>query len=168
MYQLINRSREHLRSWLPWVDGVTSEDDVKAFINISLDQVESGRGAHYALFHQGKMAGVTGFHPIDWPNRNAEIGYWLGEEFLGKGIVTRAAGILLHEGFCELGLNRIEIRCATENVRSRAVAKRLGMFYEGTLREEEWLYNRYVDHAVYSILKREYSCSPESSTHSET
>ena len=157
LYVLVDKNRKYLRKWLPWVDGVTSEEDVSIFLSRTMEQRDQGRGSHYVLFFNGVMAGMAGFHPIDWPNRNAELGYWIGEHFTGKGIATAAVARLLHEGFNELNLNRMEIRCASGNLRSIAVAKRFGMVYEGTLREEEWLYDRYVDHDVYSILKREFS-----------
>ncbi len=157
LFLLVDENREHLRRWLPWVDEVTSEEDISIFLSRTIDQSEQGRGSHYVVFLNGVMAGMAGFHPIDWQNRNAEIGYWIGEQFTGKGLATAAVAELLHEGFHELNLNRMEIRCASGNLRSIAVAKKFGMIYEGTLREEEWLYDRYVDHHVYSILKREFS-----------
>lgn len=156
LYRLISENRDHLREWLPWVDDVTGTEDTSGFIAGTINQNQNGRGAHYAIVFKGAVAGVIGFHPIDWPNRNAEIGYWLGKEYSGMGLVTKSAAVLLESGFNELNLNRIEIRCAAGNTRSRSVAERLGMAYEGTLREEEWLFVRFVDHAVYSMLKRDY------------
>jgi len=163
MFALIDRNRKHLRSWLPWVDGVRAVEDTEAFIELTAEQNNSGRGAHFGVFHNETLAGVAGFHPIDWANRSGEIGYWLGTEFTGRGLIAFSAAALLEKGFREYDLNRIEIRCAAENIRSIAVAKRLGMVYEGKLREEEWLYDRFVDHAVYSILKKEYSFSTDGS-----
>lgn len=63
---------------------------------------------------------------------------------------------LLEYGFVDNCLNKIEIRCAEENHKSRAVPERLGFTYEATLRQCEWLYDRYVDHAVYTMLASEY------------
>jgi ribosomal-protein-serine acetyltransferase len=157
LFLLVDSNREHLRKWLPWVDGVSSEEDTSTFLLRTMDQRDRGLGSHYAVFFNGAMAGMAGFHPVDWPNRNAEVGYWLGEKFTGRGLATASVHSLFQEGFQDLELNRIEIRCASGNLPSIAVAKRLGMVYEGTLREEEWLYSRYVDHHVYSILKREFS-----------
>lgn len=157
LFLLIRGNSMHLRKWLPWVDGVTSVEDASAFLSRTLDQRNQGLGSHYIVRYHGAMAGMAGFHPVDWANRNAETGYWLGREFTGRGLATASTEALLREGFLEMDLNRIEIRCASDNLRSIAVARRLGMVYEGTLREEEWLYDRYVDHDVYSILKREFS-----------
>lgn len=160
IFNLIDMNRPHLRRWLPWVDGVEGAEDTSQFIDSTILQNEKGRGSQYAVMYCGAVAGVIGFHPIDWPNRNAEIGYWLGEQFTGLGLVTRSAAELLGMGFNDLNLNRMEIRCASENTGSLAVAKRLGMVYEGTLREEEWLYDHFVDHAVYSMLQREFKRGP--------
>ena len=157
LFLLIDRNREHLRKWLPWVDGVTSESDTAEFIQGTIEQAENGLGSHYAVFYNSAMAGMAGFHPVDRVNRNAEIGYWLGLEFTGKALATASALHLIREGFYKFGLNRMEIRCASGNTSSIAVAKRAGMVYEGTLREEEWLHDRYVDHDIYSILKKEFA-----------
>lgn len=160
VFRLTEQNRDFLREWLPWVDGVNELEDTSAFITGTIDQHEKGRGLHFLIEYQGIPAGVIGFHLIDRPNRNAEIGYWLGEEFTGIGLMTRSVKQLLRIGFRELNLNRIEIRCAEENEPSSAVAKAVGMVYEGTLREEEWLYDYFVDHAVYSMLRSEFLRTP--------
>jgi ribosomal-protein-serine acetyltransferase len=156
VFQLVQSNREHLKEWLPWADQVNGTDDSTGFIAGVIHQYESGSGPNYAIMFRGAVAGIIGFHPIDWPNRNAEIGYWLGRNFTGRGLVTRSAQRMLDFGFRELNLNRIEIRCAALNIRSRSVAERLGMVLEGILREEEWLIDHFVDHAVYSILQKDY------------
>ena len=53
-------------------------------------------------------------------------------------------------------LNKIEIRVATENVKSRALPERFGFKEEGVIRDAEWLYDRYVDHVVYGLLRYDF------------
>lgn len=156
LFHLIDRSREHLRRWLAWVDGVESPEDTRQYLSGAVEQALGGLGCNYVIISGGLAAGMAGFHPVDRRNRNAEVGYWLGSGFTGMGLATSAVKELLREGFHEMGLNRIEIRCASGNLASIAVARRAGLVYEGTLREEELLYGAYVDHDVYSILKREF------------
>lgn len=69
--------------------------------------------------------------------------------------MTRACEALVNFSLRDLGLHRVEIRCAEENVKSRAIPERLGFVKEGFLREVEWLHDHYVDHVVYSKLSGE-------------
>jgi len=73
--------------------------------------------------------------------------------------MTKVVQKLLEYGFVEASLNKIEIRCADKNYKSRAIPERLGFSYEATLRQCEWLYDQYVDHAIYSMLASEYQVS---------
>lgn len=59
--------------------------------------------------------------------------------------------------FNEWNLNRVEIRCATGNTASQSIPKALGFEEEGLLRENEWLYDHFVDHVVFSMLKRNWA-----------
>lgn len=157
LFGLVDENREHLREWLPWVDANTSPEDTESFVNSVVSQRDSGRGPQYAVFYNSAMCGVCGFHPFDVVNRIGSIGYWLSRAHSGKGIITSSVKSLLGMGFREYGLNRIEIACATSNARSRAIPERLNFTFEGVLREREYLYGEYVNHALYSILASEYS-----------
>ncbi|WP_202980234.1 GNAT family N-acetyltransferase [Marinobacter fonticola] len=157
LFRLVDTNREHLREWLPWVDANQSPADTESFVNSAISQRESGKGPQYAVFHKATLCGVCGFHSFDVTNKIGGIGYWLSRAYSGKGIITLSVKALIETGFREYGLNRIEIACATDNGRSRALPERLGFTFEGVLREREYLYGRYVDHALYSMLASEFS-----------
>ncbi|MBA2646504.1 MAG: GNAT family N-acetyltransferase, partial [Pyrinomonadaceae bacterium] len=94
---------------------------------------------------------------IEWQNKLAEMGYSLGAEYQGRGIVTACMCVLIDYAFDELKLNRVELRCAAENLKSRAVAERLGFTQEGELRESWLIHGRFVGQVVYGMLASEWS-----------
>jgi len=106
--------------------------------------------------YKGAISGVVGYPRIDWLNRSTSIGYWIGEKYQGLGLVTKSCSRVLDYSFGRMGLNRIEIRCATENLKSQAIPERLGFKKEGLIRQAEWLYDHYVDHVVYGMLESEW------------
>jgi ribosomal-protein-serine acetyltransferase len=156
VFRLIDRDRAHLRQWLPWVDSTSAVDDTQEFIRRSLEQYAKGEGVVAGIWQQGRLAGVVSFIGINPGCRSAMIGYWLGTEYEGKGIMTRACKALIDYGFSELSLNRIVIRAATENSRSQAVPQRLGFTREGVERQAEWLNDHFLDMIVYSMLRSEW------------
>ncbi len=70
--------------------------------------------------------------------------------------MTAACRKLIDYAFDELKMNRVEIRCAAANARSRAVPERLGFQQDGILRQSEWLHDAFVDLVVYSTLTGEW------------
>ena len=156
LFELIVCSRDHLRLWLPWVDDTCTPADSLDFILRSLEQHALGESLVTGIWQGGRLAGVASLVAINPANRSATIGYWVGAEHEGKGLVTRACVALIDHAFGDLGLNRVVIRAATGNRRSRAVPERLGFALEGVERQAEWVNDRFVDMAVYSVLREEW------------
>ncbi|WP_455212691.1 GNAT family N-acetyltransferase [Kaarinaea lacus] len=152
----IDENRDYLRQWLAWLDDTRNVQVVENFIASTLQQFANQLGFQTGIYVNNGLVGVAGFKPIDPVNRIGEIGYWLSKHYQGRGIMSKCVRVLVKAGFEELALNKIEIRCAVENRRSRAVAQRLGFIEEAVLRQREWLYDCFVDHVVYSLLKSEY------------
>lgn len=154
--ELTDSCRPYLKEWLPWVDGSKCVEDVKAFINITKNQFVSNNGFQAGIWYKGSIAGVIGFHSMNWSHKSTSLGYWLGERYQGNGVMTKSCKAFVDYAFGELKLNRVEVRCGEGNSRSRAIPERLGFFQEGIIRDAEWLYNHYVDNVVYGILAREW------------
>ncbi|MDH6578533.1 GNAT family protein [Kitasatospora sp. MAP5-34] len=93
---------------------------------------------------------------IDGPARSAEVGYWLGAGFEGRGLVTRAVTAVLDHAFGQLGLHRVELQTTADNERSRSVARRLGFTQEGVLREAAAFPGERRDVVVHGLLAREW------------
>jgi ribosomal-protein-serine acetyltransferase len=156
LFSLVEKHREHLRTWQPWPDRTRTVDDILAFIRTALAQFAANRGPTAGLWSNQALCGVASYHPIDWENRSAALGYWLAADHQGRGLVTRAVRALVTHAFTELGLNRVEIRCAVGNRKSRAIPLRLGFGEEGVVREAQWLNGRFVDHVIYGMLARDW------------
>lgn len=157
LYELTEANRVYLREWLPWLDQIKSHYDTETFIKSTMKEFSIGGAPNFAVLHKGTICGVAGFHEINKQHNIGSIGYWLAQDYNGNGIITGAVKELLNIGFSDFHLNKIEIRCAEDNIKSRAIPERLGFTYEATLRQCEWLYSKYVNHAIYSILASEYN-----------
>ena len=156
MFALIDSNRTHLREFLPWVDGTRSLEDTLGFRQASLEKFARNQGFDAGIFEHGKLAGVIGLHGISWSHRQTSIGYWLGAEFQGRGLMGRAVNAVLEHCFDGLGLHRVGSAAATVNLRSNAVLVKAGFKPEGVQRDAEWLYDHFVDHNLYGLLETDW------------
>ena len=91
------------------------------------------------------------FRSIDHAAREAEIGYWLDDAFVGSGIITRVCGWMINYAFGELKLEQLVIQCAAGNARSRAIPIRLGFQLQSTLPNDFTHRGVQHDSVVYSL-----------------
>jgi ribosomal-protein-serine acetyltransferase len=154
-YLLVERERDRLRPWLPWVAGIRSPEDAQTYLSNALHHLSLGIRYPLLINVDGTLAGMTTLS-VDRGDRTGCLGYWIAREFGGAGVVTLCARTLFEIGFRQLTLNRIEIRAATGNHRSRAVAWRLGLSHEGTLRRAAVVDGTVQDVDLYAAVSDEW------------
>jgi ribosomal-protein-serine acetyltransferase len=153
IFNTINRERKYLEEWLPFVEDTRDISYTKAFIEHSTAAISSNYT--FTISYHNHFAGVIGFKDTDFNNKKTEIGYWLSESFQHKGIITRSCKALINYAFDKMDMNRIQIKAAEENQKSRNVAERLGFTCEGIERDGELHSRGFVDLVIYSLLKAE-------------
>lgn len=156
LHALIEANRDYLSRWLAWAAEQTPADTL-GFIRKTREQLDAKDGFQQAVVCDGEIAGVAGFVGVDWANRTTGIGYWLAEDRQGRGTMTSAVAALVDYAFEALKLNRIEIRVAVENQRSRAIPERLGFHQEAVFRRSQRVGGRHLDVAIYSTLPDEWA-----------
>ena len=152
LYGLVDANRDYLARWLPWVEASTPAS-IRDFLDAARRQHRSNDGFQCAILVDGAIVGVVGFHRVDWFNRATSIGYWLAETQQGRGTMTEAVRALVDHALGAWRLERVEIRCAVENARSRAIPERLAFEQEGVLRRAERVGVRWHDLVLYGRLR---------------
>jgi ribosomal-protein-serine acetyltransferase len=88
---------------------------------------------------------------------SGEIGYWIRSVYEGRGLVTRGVQAMIELAFRERSVHRVVIHAGVDNLRSRAVAERLGFTFEGMARGEGRGSGGFYDLAVYALLEDEWT-----------
>ena len=101
----------------------------------------------------GKLIGTIGYMDHSEDNASVEIGYSLAKRMWGKGLMTEALRAVIDYTFEEMEINRIEAQHEIENPSSGRVMEKCGMMQEGVLRQRLYNKGRFVDVALYSILR---------------
>lgn len=156
IFEMIDHDREYFNQWLPWVDLTKSSDDTAKFIQLCIDGFIKKESLDLGIMYEGKWVGSVGLHTISARHQFGEIGYWLAKDMQGKGIMTQCVKALINYGFESLNLHRIEIHCASINVKSAAVPERLGFTLDGRLREHRIINGAFCDTLIYGLLKGEW------------
>lgn len=153
---LVAANRDQLRPWMPWArdpEGAGTRAFVEGRALTALERVE---GVDTGIWWRGRLVGAAGIHSWSERPRRGSVGYWIAADVQGNGVATRAARALLAKAFDDWGAERVDLRAAVENARSRAVADRLEMRFEGVLRRELPVEGRYADMAVYALSAAEW------------
>ncbi|RMI35475.1 GNAT family N-acetyltransferase [Nocardia stercoris] len=126
-FEAIAASYEHIHPWMDWLAEPTTLERQRAFGELVAESWPTAGGSfNYGIFGcGGTVLGAIGLHDrLGSPA--VEIGYWCHAEHVGRGVVTRCAGALTRIALALPGVDRAEIHCDEANVRSAAVARRLG------------------------------------------
>ena len=151
LFSLTDQNREYLREWLPWVDGNTEEQHTRNFVIKMQGLLQEGKGRGWAVYYEDQLVGVIDFHRMKLEDGITDIGYFLGKNSQGKGIVTRACQAIIDFGRTELDLKKITIRCISENVKSQAIPKRLGFTKVRTDEKAVLLYGKKRDLVIFEL-----------------
>lgn len=156
LFDLINRNRDHIGEWLKFPSITLKEDDSKTFIERTRIRYAKDEGYWLGVWNGDELAGSIGYLYVDQENKKTEIGYWLGKEYEGKGIITKSIKVLIDYAFNELQLHKIEIGAARDNIRSRAIPEKLGFKREGEIRDYEYINGRFIDRIIYGLKADEW------------
>ncbi|MGZ3920586.1 MAG: GNAT family N-acetyltransferase, partial [Bacteroidia bacterium] len=108
----------------------------------------------FAIDINGKAVGGIGIHPqSDVMKKNAELGYWLGEEYWGKGIITKAIKEATDFAFKTYDINRIYARPFGTNVASQRVLEKCGFKLEARLEKVIFKNNDFLDELIYAMRR---------------
>ena len=144
IFNTLNNEREYMREWLPFVDATKEIEDTGNYVRYVLQTADK----QFTIYYKDQFVGLIGFKDTDTDNKKTEIGYWLSQHAQGKGIMIQSVAKLM---------NRIQIKVAVGNDKSRRIPEKLGFQMEGIERDGELLVdNVFTDIAVYSLLRKEY------------
>jgi ribosomal-protein-serine acetyltransferase len=156
LYAHVEANRAHLGVWLEELAGMQSVDDARVFIRGGLDGFVKGSGLTLGIWVDGRLGGGIGLGNLQADSRSGMIGYWLGADYVGRGLVTDAVRVLLDYAFGERELHRVDITCPATNLPSRRIPERLGFREEGTRRQAVWVHGQPLDEVLYGMLADEW------------
>jgi len=124
VYTAVIESQHHLRPWMPWAAGY-SRETAAGFLAACDRDWESGDAYNYAMTVDGQVAGSCGLMARIGPG-GLEIGYWVHQAYVRRGLATAAAAALADAAFALSGINHVEIVHDELNDASGAIPRKLG------------------------------------------
>ncbi len=158
IFNTIDSQREYLGQWLPFVELTKDISVTKKFVDSAINKPEETFEYTFTIWRNNEFIGIIGFKDTDRQNQKTEIGYWLSEKYQRQGIITKSVAKLCDYAFNDKGINRVQIKCAVGNERSKRIPQRLGFVLEGVERAGELLTgNMFTNLEVYSMLGKDWS-----------
>ncbi|MFI9235348.1 GNAT family N-acetyltransferase [Streptomyces sp. NPDC053079] len=157
----IDRSRDHIGRHIPLPERATDLASARAFLQSYADKKATDSGSLHGIWADGTLVGGVLFRSFDAAAGTCEVGCWLEESAVGRGLVTRAIRVLVDWAVDERGIHRVEWQASSANAESIKVAERLGMVREGVLRESYPHRGVRSDMELWSVLAPQWRARRE-------
>ncbi len=157
MFSAIEKDRDRLGVFLPWVPHIKVEQDELAWIKTTHKMWNESTMFDYGIFlkDDDSYLGNIGVHNIRWDVPRCEIGYWIVGDYEGRGYMSEALRILEAHLF-EKGVHRIEVHCSSNNLKSSRVPNSCGYYFDGLLKENSLEQSQIRDTFIFSKLASQY------------
>ncbi|HEV2623003.1 MAG TPA: GNAT family N-acetyltransferase [Frateuria sp.] len=154
LHEAVRESLAGIGRWLPWCHAGYDLDEAQAWIRHCRERWVAQEQFAFGVFEQdtGALLGSAGLNQRNHVHRSANMGYWVRQSRLGRGIASHATRLAARFGFDTLGLVRIEIVALPDNRASRRTAERAGARFEGIARHRLWMREEARDGAVYALV----------------
>ncbi len=138
------------------------KDKAREWLTFQRQERMAGTGYTFAIVRREdeRLIGAIDIRP-NARHKKAEIGYWIGKPYWGRGYATEAVRAIIHFGFETLEMNRIYALHFTGNPASGRVMQKAGMQFEGVLREDVQKGAAFQDHAIYAIVRKDWGGKAE-------
>ena len=154
LFEAARESVNEMFAWMPWCHQHYSVEESAAFILSREAAWNQKTEFDFAILDDktDRLLGGVGLNQFNNDHKFANLGYWVRSSGTGRGVATAAALLAARLGFEDLGLHRIEIVAAIENVASQRVAEKAKAKREGVLRNRLLLHGRPHDAVMYSLV----------------
>ncbi|USX51300.1 GNAT family N-acetyltransferase [Lentzea sp. HUAS12] len=152
----MERGREFIGQHIGFADAAKDLESARKLLQGYADKAAADVGRIFGIWLDDKLVGGVLFRVMDIPQGRAEVGCWLEPAATGRGLITRAARVLIDWAIRERGVHRVEWLVSSANAPSIAVARRLGMSRDGVLRSYSLHRGVRQDVEVWSVLAPEW------------
>ncbi|WP_221354490.1 GNAT family N-acetyltransferase [Streptomyces beigongshangae] len=152
----LDRGRGFVQQYIPFGSRATDVASARELLQLFADKKATDTGGLHGVWLDGLLVGGVLFRTFDAEQGTCEVGCWLEPAAVGRGLITRAARVLIDWAVDERGIHRVEWYAAAANEPSLNVARRLGMSREGVLRENRLHRGVRQDTEVWSVLAPEW------------
>src|SRR5437870_7480425 len=154
LYEAVRESIAEVSPWLAWCHEDYSIEESREFVSSRGKSAADCEWYSFGVFEKdsGRFLGGVGLNFINRVHLMANLGYWVRTSSAGRGVATSAARLAARFGFEELGLHRIEVVAAVENIASQRVAEKAGALREGLLRKRLLISGESQDAVMFSLL----------------
>ena len=162
LYEAVRESIAEVSLWLPWCHEGYSIAESRDFVASRNVRSQGDEWYSFAVIDQssGRFLGGVGINFINRVHQFANLGYWVRTSAAGRGVATRATRLAARFGFAELGLHRIEIVAAVDNIASQRVAERAGAVREAILRRRLSINGLPHDAVLFSLVAEDFWSAP--------
>jgi len=133
-------------------------EDTREFINLTLERYSKDEAGEWALVlkNTNRIIGIAGFVQYRKEHKSIEVGYVLARDYWRQGFAAEAVQRLIRFAFTEMSLNRVEAVHFPDNEASGRVMQKVGMTYEGLMREKVFIKGHFQDLKQYAIIKKDW------------
>jgi len=158
LYSAVRESIPEVSRWLPWCHENYSLQESREFIAARELASQGDEWYSFAVFEKssGRFVGGVGLNFINRAHQFGNLGYWVRTSAAGRGFATSATRLAARFGFEQLGLRRIEIVAAVNNVASQRVAEKAGAIREGVARQRLLIHGESHDAVLYSLIPADF------------
>ena len=154
LYEAVRESIAEVSVWLPWCHQDYSIEESREFVTSREIASQGGEWYSFGIFakERDRFLGGVGINFINRVHQLANLGYWVRTSEAGHGVATTATRLAAKFGFEQIGLQRIEIVAALDNIASQRVAEKSGAKREGVLRRRLFIHGESLDAVLFSLM----------------